>query len=109
MDLRISQDLKQLFSGQARPTAEENRNTTNFKNSDGQKTDNPGQMDYSKFILRTKRQYVQISPKKRQELVDLVNQKKCTIKAAAKQLDINYSTAKHIFKQHVQMQNEFDK
>lgn len=34
------------------------------------------------------------------ELINMVNNDQVTIKAAAKQLGINYSTAKHIYKQH---------
>jgi molybdenum-dependent DNA-binding transcriptional regulator ModE len=36
----------------------------------------------------------------------MVNANKCTIKAAAKELGINYSTAKHIYKQHKLVQGE---
>jgi molybdenum-dependent DNA-binding transcriptional regulator ModE len=56
--------------------------------------------DHRKQSLRLKRSYVQVENEKRLLLVDLVNQNQCTIKAAAKQLGINYSTAKHIYKQH---------
>lgn len=63
--------------------------------------------DPRKHANKLKRSYVQVENDKRQLLVKLVNQNQCTIKAAAKQLGINYSTAKHIFKQHTLAQGEF--
>jgi len=45
-----------------------------------------------------KRSYVQCELWKRQSLVEKVEKTGMTIKDAAKQLDINYSTAKHIMK-----------
>lgn len=45
-----------------------------------------------------KRSYVQCELWKRQSLVERVEKDGMTIKDAAKELDINYSTAKHIMK-----------
>lgn len=39
-----------------------------------------------------------VEPKKKQKLIDLVQKRKLTIKDAAVQLQVNYSTAKHIIK-----------
>ena len=47
---------------------------------------------------RNKRAYVQWDLKKRESLVQRVEKEGLTIKEAAKGLDINYSTAKHIIK-----------
>lgn len=52
----------------------------------------------SKHERSTKRSYVQCELWKRQSLVDKVEKEGMTIKDAAKQLGINYSTAKHIMK-----------
>jgi len=48
--------------------------------------------------FKQKRNYVPVEPKKKQKLIDLVFKRKMTIKDAAAQLLINYSTAKHIIK-----------
>lgn len=47
---------------------------------------------------RNKRSYIQCELWKRQSLVEKVEKEGMTIKDAAKVLDINYSTAKHIIK-----------
>lgn len=41
-----------------------------------------------------------VEPKKKQKLIELVHRRKMTIKDAAAQLQVNYSTAKHIIKTH---------
>ena len=52
----------------------------------------------SRACAKGKRAYVQCELWKRQLLVEKVEKEGMTIKDAAKQLDINYSTAKHIIK-----------
>ena len=68
-------------------------------NSDDEKMGSP--------IFRTKRKYVQVENSKRKELIQLVEKDGITIKKAAIILKINYSTAKHIIKQHRQADFEF--
>jgi transposase len=51
-----------------------------------------------KDIFRTKRSYVPVELDKRQKLVKAVEEEGLTIKEAALNLKINYSTAKHIVK-----------
>lgn len=62
--------------------------------------------DHNKLSHKHKRSYVQVANDKRAQLVNMVNQNQCTIKAAANQLGINYSTAKHIYKQHTLLHGE---
>ena len=47
-----------------------------------------------------KRSYVQVDPEQRENLINIVEVQGATIKKAASILGINYSTAKHIMKQH---------
>lgn len=49
---------------------------------------------------RKKRRYVPVLPDQRLDLIRLVCKEFNTIKDAATKLGINYSTAKHIIKQH---------
>jgi endonuclease V-like protein UPF0215 family len=51
-----------------------------------------------KEIFRTKRSYIPVEVEKRQKLIQLVEEDGLTIKEAAQNLKINYSTAKHIVK-----------
>jgi len=51
-----------------------------------------------KEIFRTKRSYVPVEFDKRQKLIQAVEEDGLTIKEAAQNLKINYSTAKHIVK-----------
>ena len=51
-----------------------------------------------KELFRTKRSYIPVELDKRQELVRVVEEDGLTIKEAALNLKINYSTAKHIIK-----------
>jgi hypothetical protein len=46
----------------------------------------------------SKRRYVQIPDEKRKQLLEMLHHSNLTIKTIAEQLDINYSTAKHIVK-----------
>jgi hypothetical protein len=50
------------------------------------------------MIFKTKRSYIPVDMEKRNHLVKLVEKESLTIKDAAVQLKINYSTAKHIIK-----------
>jgi predicted transcriptional regulator len=58
--------------------------------------------DYHEFkkseIFRTKRSYIPVENNKRQRLIKAVEEEGLTIKEAAQNLKINYSTAKHIVK-----------
>ena len=56
------------------------------------------QREEQKETVRGKRGYVQWELWKRQSLVEKVDREGLTIKDAAKELEINYSTAKHIMK-----------
>lgn len=58
----------------------------------------PQQTQDQKSSKSGKRSYVQCDLWKRQTLVEKVDKEGLTIKDAAKELDINYSTAKHIMK-----------
>ena len=49
-------------------------------------------------IFRTKRSYIPVEVNKRQQLIKAVEEEGLTIKEAAQNLNINYSTAKHIVK-----------
>jgi predicted transcriptional regulator len=49
-------------------------------------------------IFRTKRSYIPVEVNKRQQLIKAVEEEGLTIKEAAQNLKINYSTAKHIVK-----------
>jgi predicted transcriptional regulator len=49
-------------------------------------------------IFRTKRSYIPVEVNKRQQLIKAVDEEGLTIKEAAQNLKINYSTAKHIVK-----------
>jgi DNA-binding NarL/FixJ family response regulator len=51
-----------------------------------------------KEIFRTKRSYIPVELEKRQRLIKAVEEEGLTIKEAAQNLKINYSTAKHIVK-----------
>lgn len=51
-----------------------------------------------KEIFRTKRSYIPVELDKRQKLIQAVEEEGLTIKEAAQNLKINYSTAKHIVK-----------
>ena len=51
-----------------------------------------------KDIFRTKRSYIPVEMEKRQQLIKAVEEEGLTIKEAAQNLKINYSTAKHIVK-----------
>ena len=51
-----------------------------------------------KEIFRTKRSYVPVELDKREKLIKAVEDQGLTIKEAAYNLKINYSTAKHIVK-----------
>lgn len=62
----------------------------------GQQMEEPA--EDSKQGVKGKRGYVQWELWKRQSLVEKVENEGLTIKDAAKELDINYSTAKHIMK-----------
>lgn len=61
-----------------------------------------GLIEYNEFqksdIFRTKRSYVPVDMDKRQQLIKAVEEEGLTIKEAAQNLKINYSTAKHIVK-----------
>lgn len=61
-----------------------------------------GLIEYNEFqksdIFRTKRSYVPVDMDKRQQLIKVVEEEGLTIKEAAQNLKINYSTAKHIVK-----------
>jgi len=52
----------------------------------------------TKCALKTKRSYIPVDTDKRSHLIRLVDKECMTIKDAASQLKINYSTAKHIIK-----------
>ncbi len=54
--------------------------------------------EMQKEIFRTKRSYVPVDVEKRQRLIKAVEEDGLTIKEAAQNLKINYSTAKHIVK-----------
>lgn len=51
-----------------------------------------------KEIFRTKRSYIPVEFEKRKKLIQAVEEEGLTIKEAAQNLKINYSTAKHIVK-----------
>ena len=51
-----------------------------------------------KEIFRTKRSYIPVEVDKRSKLIQAVEEEGLTIKEAAQNLKINYSTAKHIVK-----------
>lgn len=51
-----------------------------------------------KEIFRTKRSYIPVEIDKREKLIRAVEDQGLTIKEAAQNLKINYSTAKHIVK-----------
>ena len=53
---------------------------------------------HQKDIFRTKRSYIPVEIEKRQLLIKTVEEEGLTIKEAAQNLKINYSTAKHIVK-----------
>lgn len=52
----------------------------------------------TKEIFRTKRSYIPVEIDKRSKLIKAVEDEGLTIKEAAQNLKINYSTAKHIVK-----------
>jgi hypothetical protein len=60
--------------------------------------DGESQKPVQKEIFRTKRSYIPVELDKRQKLIQLVEEEGLTIKEAAQNLKINYSTAKHIVK-----------
>lgn len=69
------------------------------KISDLPKTEEPViAQPVQKEIFRTKRSYIPVELDKRQQLIKLVEEDGLTIKEAAQNLKINYSTAKHIVK-----------
>lgn len=53
---------------------------------------------FQKELFRTKRSYVPVEFDKRSKLIKAVEEEGLTIKEAAQNLKINYSTAKHIVK-----------
>lgn len=53
-----------------------------------------------RLYQNAKRPYVRVSPTKRQLLIELVESNQLTIKASARKLKVNYSTAKAIIKEH---------
>lgn len=58
----------------------------------------PNPKPVQKEIFRTKRSYIPVEFEKRQKLIQAVEEEGLTIKEAAQNLKINYSTAKHIVK-----------
>ena len=62
------------------------------------KIENVDDNHHQKEIFRTKRSYVPVELDKRSQLIHAVEEEGLTIKEAAHNLKINYSTAKHIVK-----------